>query len=194
MSRSCFLISGYVHKLAIKKQISIPVGILHLIVKYYDIWHDIINEIKELGFNKITIIEKETSQAIATSSIIDIPSIYLLNNKLINETQHLFHIWKNENSKYFYFFGNKYNIIKRLKNQSLTYIISTNTENENIGCIAIRFHSILMVTTFKYKRNIKYVKPKYDTKLPIEYSCILVHHIYSFHIHYISQKILILSI
>ncbi|ETO27682.1 hypothetical protein RFI_09454 [Reticulomyxa filosa] len=80
-------------------------------------WDEYCQAIQQLGFSKVTIVNRETYVAIAQSPKEAIATTYMDGSTTINENEELSSDWKSSKRQLFRFYGMKFKIVKRDESQ-----------------------------------------------------------------------------
>lgn len=95
----------------------------HIIEYFYDKFIECIKYASNLGFEKVTIINKSDMKIIAKKNTYDVPLSYYRKGKsakYVNETQELLDSWKNKLS--FFFYGKKFQVINKNNRNNDSFI------------------------------------------------------------------------
>jgi len=104
-------------------------------------WDQYVQAMQQLGFTKVTIINRANYQTIAMSSQADVATAYMDGDVQVNENQELLDEWKDAKKNVFRFYGTKFNIIQRdLDNGD--WIVANKGQ---MVCLAYQFKTIWFI-------------------------------------------------
>jgi len=104
-------------------------------------WQDYVTACQQLGFTKVTIVNRESYQTLASSADTDIATAWMEGDAMINENQELLDDWKDKKKAQFCFYGSKFQIIQRDEDDG-NWIVCTKGKEV---CIAHQFKSVWFV-------------------------------------------------
>ena len=110
-------------------------------------WNKYVQACQELGFKKVTIINRKNFKPIAMTGDADVATSWTNKKGIkINENQELLNDWSGNiktcvNGKLFHFYGREFDVIKRDEDEG-KYIVS---KNDTEVCFAYQFKSVWVV-------------------------------------------------
>jgi len=127
-------------------------------------WENYCQAVHQLGFSKVTIINKDTYHPVGHAPRDAVATAYMDGNTRINENQELADNWKSPKRKVFRFYGLKFTIVKRDEANGKWLV----GERENEFIVAKEFKTVWFVAyarrkTEKSNLGFKSAPEAYDT-------------------------------